>query len=186
MISVVVTGDKAVAAKLGRMGDRVNAQVAREMRDTLIGMQSDVRTRKLSGDPLQQRTGNLSRSIHWDIKGESGVAVGRLYAGGMAAPYAGIHEYGGIIMIPEYQRMVRGRGHYTQLNAVTGKVRYAKGKLRKTIGYGGAATNYMSIVRAHQAVYRERSFLRTTLAEWRDHWIGAMQYVVRKAFGQAA
>lgn len=51
---------------------------------------------KLSGDPLNRRSGRLSRSVH-GLTERSGQLVSGVIGAGADVPYAGIQEYGGDI-----------------------------------------------------------------------------------------
>lgn len=186
MVSVAVTGDKAVIAKLGRASERINARVAAGMKYTLMGMQATVQSKKLvGGNPLHQRTGALSRSVHWDITPENGIAVGRLYAGGETAKYAGIHEYGGTFNIPAHPRVAawlggRGIGRSMKVKKALRMYRGGRGRYAQAIEFQS------QIVRAHTATYPERSFLRSTLAEWKDRFLDAMKQAVTSTLGVKA
>ncbi|MFI5266776.1 MAG: hypothetical protein ACHQ7M_05290 [Chloroflexota bacterium] len=51
---------------------------------------------KLSGDPLNRRSGRLSRTVHGESE-HNGDMVSGVVAAGRDVPYARIHEFGGVI-----------------------------------------------------------------------------------------
>lgn len=117
-----------------------------------IAMQSQIKGSKLSGQVLHRRTGALSRSIHGDIEQTPQSLTANIYAG-REAPYAKVHEYGLTVHVPPSFR---------------------------TMLFGKVA-RFPFFVPAHDIEYPERSFLRTTLREWRDRIVEAVRRTIREA-----
>jgi len=159
-ITATVTGTEQVAAKLKRLDAPLALKLADGMRETLIRMQSTVRTGKLSGQVLHQRTGNLSRSISYDVQTSARQFIeGQLYVG-KEAPYGAVHEYGGTFTqhIPSHERLIK-------------------------MAFGQPIEPRVITVRefTRTVTYPVRSFMRTTLAEYRQIFIDMVNRCVREA-----
>lgn len=86
-----------LAQKFAQADQETRDKMLRASRAIAIDLQSYIRTNKLQGQVLHQRSGRLSRGVRYEveavgpvIKAEVGVFEG--------VPYAAIHEYGGEIM----------------------------------------------------------------------------------------
>jgi phage gpG-like protein len=106
-----------------------------------------VRTSKLSGQVLKNRTGTLRRSIRPDAKFEGGEIVGKV---GTNVSYARPHEFGGTFRVPSHTRM-------------------------QSQAFGRAITPVRVNVRAHSVTFPERAFLRPSLAEKREEVLAALR-----------
>ena len=146
LIEGQVTGDAAVIARLERLPASMHRMVVEEMQKLWFEVQTKVVRGKLSGDPLHRRTGNLASSIN--VGGANTATafedgdqqiVGRV---GTNVRYAAIHEYGGTVEVPAHERTI------TQV-------------------FGRPVSARTVVVRAHQARFPERSYLRSTLNEMR-------------------
>jgi phage gpG-like protein len=126
MIAVSVSGLDALGARLAVLPQTVAARLAREV-ERLGGILRDRVERKLSGEVLQQRSGRLAGSIAVEMAREGLAASASVSSD---APYAAIHEYGGVIpareILPVSARALafpwRGRQRFfkrVQLPAVT-------------------------------------------------------------------
>ena len=126
MIAVSTEALDALAGRLAVLPQTVAARLAQEV-ERLGGILRDRVERKLSGEVLQQRSGRLAASIAVDVE-RSGLAVRATV--GSDAPYAAIHEYGGVIparqILPQSARALafpwRGQQRFfkrVQLPAVT-------------------------------------------------------------------
>jgi len=147
LVEATLTGDTAVIARLERLPSTMRQAVVDAMRKSWFEVQTAVVRGKLSGDPLHRRTGNLASSINvggagsettFDEGGDQ--IVGRV---GTNVRYGAVHEYGGTVEIPAHERTI------TQV-------------------FGRPVSPRTVAVRAYQAHFPERSFLRSTLAEMRD------------------
>jgi phage gpG-like protein len=144
--------DERVAASLREKGPRIVQAVMRKMDGLMIELQGKIVGEKLQGQVLQHRTGKLAGSIRAIPAVQEGSSiVGTVEGAGGPAFYGRIHEYGGVVEIPEYQRRITG-GAKAAINA----------KLSSRTG------TTPGTVRAHSANFPERSFMRSSLAEFRQ------------------
>jgi phage gpG-like protein len=109
----VTVDDRAVMARLGMMGEKVKASLARAIYRQAIDLQRYIVTQKLSAAPgysatlLHRVTSNLARSIQQSVEVSATQVIGKVYSAG-DVKYAAIHEYGG--QITRYGKRV---GSYT-------------------------------------------------------------------------
>ena len=92
MITVSVDS-KSVLARLDAMPDRVRAELRKKVTDLALKLEAKVK-RKVSGEVLNVRSGDLRRSIFNDVSEADASVIGRVYSSG-DVKYAAIHEYGG-------------------------------------------------------------------------------------------
>jgi phage gpG-like protein len=138
MIRAWIVGDDAVIARLDAIPGSVAAAVRRAVEGQAIALTRYVKGSKLSGQVLRNRSGHLRASISYALM----IADQGLTAQvGANVEYAHVHEYGGDFAIKAHQRMM-------------------------TQAFGRpVAIPRMISVRAHDAHYPERSFLRSSLEE---------------------
>lgn len=117
------------------------------------------RANRLSGDPLNRRSGRLSRSITPFAKLENGRIVGGLSSN---VPYAHVHELGGIFTIPEYTRR-------------PARSRTAAGKFRKRTEEQQVSS---VTVKQHTATFPERAFLKPALVANRDQVLQGLRSAI--------
>jgi phage gpG-like protein len=102
MITVTIDGVENTVIRLQGFPAKLQESLSRTMMQIVIGLQSYIRTRKLvGGNPLNQRSGNLSRAITYQVKQESDGVTG-IVGVDSTAPYGKVHEYGGTITIREH------------------------------------------------------------------------------------
>jgi phage gpG-like protein len=108
VISVILTGDAEVRARFQRLPQETHARIAREMTRVTIDLQNYIRSDKLSGQVLKNRTGTLRRSINQRVDDSGAEIVGIVGANMDAAKYAAAHEYGfaGTVTVRAYQRRI--------------------------------------------------------------------------------
>lgn len=152
---VTVRGDKELITKLGAMPDSVRKELRREVNLLGIKMLQLIQS-KLRGPVLHYITGQLFRSIQLRVTESSSAIFARLFSAGDVV-YAGIHEYGGTINIPEIR----------PVNALA--LRFAPG--------GGEAI-FRMYARAHTVTMPERSFMRSSLDDMRSEIIEGMREAV--------
>lgn len=87
---------------------RLRAKLAEKILGFVIGLQSWVRGRYLSGDPLHQRTSKLFNSINYAPVKVTDKEVSSSV--GTNTEYAHVHEFGGTFHIPEYTYIARKSG----------------------------------------------------------------------------
>ena len=129
--------------RVAQTGPRVADRVTRSIRQIVIGGQSQiVRDRLHGGNPLNARTGNLSRAVNQDVDVGADRITGSIGVD-KTAPYGAVHEYGGTFDIPAHE------------------VREHLSKSRS----GNEFTVRAHIVAGHSATFPERSFLRSWLRD---------------------
>jgi phage gpG-like protein len=125
VIAASIDGLDPLTARLGALPQTLSERLAQEV-ERLAGVLRDCVERKLTGEVLRQRSGRLAASIAVDVE-RNGLAVAATI--GSDAPYAAIHEYGGVIpaheILPQSARALafpwRGRQRFfkrVQLPAV--------------------------------------------------------------------
>jgi phage gpG-like protein len=93
VITASIDGLDPLTVRLGALPQTLAERLAQEV-ERLAGVLRDRVERKLTGEVLRQRTGRLAASIAVDVE-RNGLAVAATI--GSDAPYAAIHEYGGVI-----------------------------------------------------------------------------------------
>ena len=158
-LEIDIQGDAALAWLLGAQ-TKMHDYVLRAVTRLSIQLQAVV-IRKLTGQVLHARTGNLRRSINRVVRDAPGEIVGQV---GTNVAYAAIHEYGfdGVENVREYVR----RRFAPSSMALAGR---KHGDIRTWVKKRGEQTGEVT-VRAHtrHMVMPERSFLRSSLGEMSD------------------
>jgi len=154
MISVELVGDREVIARFEAMPANARSNIARTV--AKLGFETEALTkRKLSGQVLNVGTGLLRSSINTKTTADSNSATATI---GTNVKYAGIHEFGGTIHVPEIR---------------------PKSARALMLPIGGQVIFRMS-ARAHDVHMPERSFLRSALNEMRPK----IQSEIAEAVGQ--
>lgn len=91
MITVEISGDSQIIAKLESFTPRLQVNLVKKMRLAMIYLAGYVKSEKLSGQVLNVRTGTLRRSITQQVTDEAESITGIV---GANIKYAAIHEYG--------------------------------------------------------------------------------------------
>ncbi len=140
-----------------------------------IALQGHIVGDKLQGQVLHHRSGKLGASI----RVVSAVIEGNMVSGGVEgaggpAWYGRVHEYGGTYSIAATTRR-QGRG--------------ASGKVLRLLTRGGAVrSSIRSIstkpVKAHERTFPERSFMRSSLEDFRQQIIDAVQNKVTEVLAE--
>lgn len=155
MITFVLQGDREVFAQLGENSDEARFGIARTV--TRLGLETELLTKqKLSGQVLRVRTGLLRASINSRVTEGASQVTATI---GTNVKYAGIHEFGGKIHVPEI-RPVKAR-------ALAFRV--------------GGKTVFAMSARAHDVRIPERSFLRSALREMQPKIKAELQATVNEA-----
>jgi phage gpG-like protein len=146
--------EQVAAMQLPTLKPALRQTVERET----IALQAHVVEHKLSGQVLHVRSGTLRRSITYAIRETDAAITGIV---GTNLEYAAIHEYGGVIHVPEIRPRRAKALHF----------------------YVGGKEIFAKFARAHDVHMPERSFLRSALAERRDAFIAAVRATLAKIFG---
>lgn len=161
MIEVELRGDREVVARFEALSPKVHLRVVKAMNATLARLSTFVKAGKLHGQVLHVRTGALSRSITFKVDDTGDVITGQV--GVFAGPtisYGRAHEFG-------VEKTVTVKEHLRTIKQAWGRAIEPK-----------AIT-----VRAHTMKMNlpERSFLRSSLREFREAIVGVVAQAVHEA-----
>ena|SRR5579859_3216999 len=113
MLEIQIKADD-IAAAMENKAELIFSAVRGEMPAAVGNLLAYIQDSKLSGQVLNQRSGNLKRSGFTEVASGDASVTG--YVGfGRTVPYAAIHNYGGSINIPE----VDGKLMVFQRNGLT-------------------------------------------------------------------
>lgn len=140
MIRAELRNKDAVVARFAAYVSVVTRVLVNKVTSLTIQLQSYVKSRKLSGNPLRTRTGNLRRSINQKVEVTQSGISGTV---GTNVFYGKIHELGGTFKVKAHERIAK---------IIQGR---KEGKLK---------------IRAHSVTFPERSFLRSSLRENKDRF----------------
>jgi phage gpG-like protein len=157
MLSIKITGSDELQRRLAGVPDRVRASLLAKVWILAIELENYVKRDKLSGQVLNAVTGRLRRSIHSDVKVVGDTVVGRVFSSG-DVPYADIQEFGGRTS-PHDIFPVKAQALAFMQN---GKMAFYKH------------------VRHPGSKIPERSYLRSALADKRDHIVEEMTKAVEE------
>lgn len=147
-ISAQVVGQERIVAQFQAMPKNIKNGLVRDITKLTIDLQRKVISQKLHGQVLQQRSGRLARSINQRVVQEDLKVTGSV---GTNVSYGRVHELGGTVTIPQHMRMM-------------------------SQAFGRPVRNPRMIsVKAHQANYPERSFLRSSLSEMREQIVSRLK-----------
>jgi len=149
---VVSVRQEALVAMLRGYPDRLVNRLVVVMNRLTLEIQSQVKGFKLSGQVLHTQTGTLRRSINREVRVVPGMVEGTV---GTNVEYAGAHEFG-------FSGRVTVRAHIRTIKLAFG--RQLKSPIEVSVGSFSRSANLP-----------ERSFLRSTLTEWNDRAVAAIQ-----------
>lgn len=158
MITVTVIGKEELRARIDAMPDKVHTALLRAITSLALQLEAHVKQDKLEGQVLNHITGRLQGSIMHDVIDQGTRITGRVYSN-TTVNYAAIHEYGG--QIPDRYPVNAQALHFF----IGGKEVFAKF--------------------ARGFTMPERSFLRSSLQDYRQIIINGMTNAVTSALGEA-
>ena len=142
-IIIKMTGDREWADYIGRLPRSMQTAVASKMEDLATKISDDIKS-KLSGSVLRARTGKLRNSIYARVyMGSTNVTMSFGSRGDV--PYAGLHEYGGVVNHP----------------GVPGTIN----KTMPMTSKSGVINQFARSVRPHQIPIPKRSYIKSTRDE---------------------
>jgi hypothetical protein len=103
-ISMTVFGKDELANKYRRVRTEIPSALQGTMQSQMVQTADYVRSSKLSGSPLNRRSGALSRSIGGKATATDTTIVGTIFSRGVK--YAFVHEEGGSFAIPSHDRLI--------------------------------------------------------------------------------
>ena len=106
MISLYVSGNSEVVARIQRFSERLQPEVKLGITRLTVKLQTIVKTDKLSGQVLNVKTGRLRNSIGMDVTSDGATVTGTVSS---PVKYAHPHEYGfqGTVNVREHMRTVK-------------------------------------------------------------------------------
>lgn len=146
-LEVEIVGSEALVKRFKQRAAQIRPRLLKMMLLQMAQVAEYVRTTKLSGQVLKNRTGTLRRSILPKAKYEGGELVGKV---GTNVSYAKPHEFGGTFRVPAHSRM-------------------------QTQAFGRPIAPVRVNVSAHTVRFPERAFLRPSLKEKRDEVMAALR-----------
>lgn len=158
MIGLQITGTSEVVEKLGAITGKVRIAAKSSLDAWAIELAGYIKSEKLSGNPLNRRSGALSRSVYPD-KRETADSISGGARAGADVPYAKIHEYGGLI--PAHTVVVK--------NAKA--LAFSVGGLRR----------FAQVVNIPDVQMPERSYMRSALREQAPEGIAELKAAIREA-----
>jgi phage gpG-like protein len=112
MITITVGNIPPVVTNLQGFGQRLMTSLNRQMTRIVVELQSYIRIKKLvGGNPLHQRTGNLSRAITYQVQQDTDGITGFVGVD-RTANYGAVHEYGGTFTVREHIAMSKKGNPY--------------------------------------------------------------------------
>ncbi len=161
MIGVEVLGQERIASRLHGMPSAIKRYLQAVMRAEVINLQSYIKSQKLSGQVLKNRTGTLRRSIFQRVTAEGSNVAGFV---GTPTVYGPPHEFGGRFKIPKHQV----RQHIRNIKQAFGKAIEER-----------AVVVQAHSVRAHTADFPMRSFMRSSFSEKKDGILANLKTAVK-------
>jgi phage gpG-like protein len=160
IVDFKVENDRELTAKIVGIADRLQREIILSLNTVNTQLQRSIVSDKLSGQVLKSHSGNLKRSIVQIPAEQDGDVITGGVGLASTAPYGLIHEFGGVIHIPE--------------------IRPRNAKSLHWVGKGGEEVFAMHAA-AHDVHMPERSFMRSSFSEFRDRIEEEMREAVRRA-----
>jgi HK97 gp10 family phage protein len=160
MLNIQVVGDRELIARFDAMPTKIRSALLRKVTALALMLEAKVKDEKLSGQVLNVRSGALRRSIFNEVTDTATEVTGKVASSG-DVKYAGIHEFGGTINIPEIT---------------------AKGKALAFM-MGGKQVFFKKVA-AHTITMPERSFMRSSLKDMEGQIREGLTQTVREAARQ--
>ena len=159
MIKAEIIGADKVLANMAGIFPRVRAAAKQSITRSLLELVAEVKSQKLSGQVLRNRTGRLRRSIHMTGVTDSGNEISGVV--GTNVEYAAAHEYG-------FTGTVTVKAHMRKITQAWGKS--LKNPRQVSVSSHGRQVNLP-----------EKSFLRSALKEMAPGFIARLQTDINEA-----
>lgn len=157
-IDITVYGKKEFVAKYRNIAATMTSLLTNEMKTQMIKLSDYVRTHKLSGDPLNRRSGKLSRSVSGNADTAGSMITGTV--GSKGVPYAAVHELGLTVVIPTHQREI-------------------------SMVFGKPVVPHSITVKSHTVNFPMRAYLKPSLEENRAAIVTALRMAAVQAMKNA-
>ncbi|HEX7732425.1 MAG TPA: hypothetical protein VF415_07240 [Rhodanobacter sp.] len=164
-ISLLVTGARQVLSRIEELPVRVQS-AARSTLDTwALQLAGYIKASKLSGNPLNRRSGRLSSSVH-PVSQSTADTISAGAGGGAGVPYAKIHEYGGTIHHPGgtaffISQLLGGRAFF--------------------VSNASAIASSLPRTKPHDIPMPERSYMRSGFRDEAPSGIAQLRAAIREA-----
>jgi hypothetical protein len=155
MLNVTVIGDREVIQRFANLPERAHGALVAEVTTLALELQAHVVQDKLQGQVLNHITGRLQSSIQHDVQVSGTTVTGRVYANTSTAPYAGAQEFGATI--PDRYPVNAKALHF----------------------FVGADEVFAKFARGF--TLPERSYLRSSLEDYKERIISGMTNAVKQA-----
>lgn len=164
MIGIQILNAERVITGLNLRVDKVRTGAKSALDAWAYELADYIKANKLSGDPLNRRSGRLSSSVH-PVDNSSADTISAGAGGGAGVPYAKIHEYGGTINHPG------------------GTAYFFSALLGRTFFVSNASAMAASLPRTqpHTIDMPERSYMRSGLRDKAPSGIEALRAAVKEA-----
>jgi phage gpG-like protein len=154
MFTIEIKGDRELVERLNAMPSTVRVVLRRKVYMLALLLEAMVKE-KLSGPVLNVVSGALRRSITEEVTDNPEQISAKVYSSG-DVKYAAIHEYGGVIHIPEIVPVKAKALHFVI----------------------GAKDIFAMRVAAHDVHMPERSYMRSSLDQMRQEIVDGMRSAV--------
>lgn len=162
-VSLQISGIDGVITKLEQLPARVQVSARSTLDAWAVQLAGYIKASKLSGNPLNRRSGRLSGSVH-PVTESTADSVSAGAGGGAGVPYARIHEYGGQINSP-------GGTAYI----------YKNGRPAFISNAAAAAMSWLPRTGPHIINMPERSYMRSGFREQAPDGIAQLRAAVKEA-----
>lgn len=165
MIGLQITGSQAVIGRLGEIPGKVTQAAKSSLDAWAMELAGYIKASKLSGNPLNRRSGRLSESVH-SMSSQSSDTVSAGAGGGAGVPYARIHEFGGVINHPGgtaffISQLLGGRAFF--------------------VSNASAIAESLPRTQPHTINMPERSYMRSAFRERSQDGIAQLRAAVKEA-----
>lgn len=164
MIGIEITSTEAVLVRIGGASEKIRVAAKSSLDAWAIELAGYIKADKLSGNPLNRRSGRLSASIH-ATNDDTATSTSAGAAGGAGVPYAKIHEYGGTINHPG------GTAYF--MSALLGHAFF--------VSNASPSADWLPRTKPHEINMPERSYMRSVLEDRAPSGIEQLRAAVRMA-----
>ena len=173
LVFQVSVNDESLKARLAGYPARLQASVLRVVQRLAIEVQRSVKSDKLSGQALHVRTGTLRRSINQEVTASGGAVTAVV---GTNVRYAKVHEFGfdGNVSVKAHVRRNAQQLKAALRTRKDGSAYYSRNGMRDGSVPVRAHTRHM--------VVPERSFLRSTLREFKPKIVAEIEAAAKEAW----
>lgn len=166
LLDVVIAGASETATLFGKLADDVHQKIVAKVYGLALLVENRAK-QKLSGEVLNVRTGQLRANVQSDVSQQDEGVVGRVFVT-RNVKYAAIHEFGGVIKHPG------GTAYW--IDPKTGMAEFISNKSR--------LANLLPRTKPHPIPMPERSYMRSSLTEYKDEIINQLSAGVRAAIAE--